>query len=131
VKTSFAKIEPTSQAKILRQPIFSNPLVTNYAGRPLRVSGLSERRTIAKAGCTRIRDLWDQENKEWKSLLALGMSSHVINEQAGTSSSLTSFGTQLHFPMTSKLGTGSTTRQRIILPLSHGSIEWQKFSQTW
>ncbi len=59
VKANFTKIEPTSQAKVLKQLIFSNPLVTNSTGRPLRVSGLGEGQAIAKAGCTRIKDLWD------------------------------------------------------------------------
>jgi hypothetical protein len=35
---------------------------------------------IAKAGCTRIKDLWDQEDKEWKSLPTFRMNSHVINQ---------------------------------------------------
>jgi len=79
VRARLTKIEPTSQAEVLQQPIFNNPLVTNYAGRPLKVSGLSEGLAIVKAGCTRIKDLWDQEDKEWKSLPALEMSSHVTN----------------------------------------------------
>ncbi len=66
------KIEPTSQVEVLRQPIFSNPLVTNVASQPLRVSGLNERRAI-------IKDLWDPKDQEWKSLSALRMNSHIIN----------------------------------------------------
>ncbi len=73
------KTKPTLQAKVLRQPIFSNPLVTNSASQPLRMSGLNEGRAIAKAGCTRIKDLWDQEDMEWKSLPTLKMNSHIIN----------------------------------------------------
>jgi hypothetical protein len=44
------------------------------------VNGLNKGRTIAKAGYTKIKDMWDQEDWEWKSLLALGMNSHVINQ---------------------------------------------------
>jgi hypothetical protein len=53
------KTKLTSQAEVLRQPIFNNPLVTNVVGHPLGMSGLNERRAITKVGCTRIKDLWD------------------------------------------------------------------------
>jgi hypothetical protein len=43
------------------------------------VSGLSEGRTIAKARCTRIRDLWDPEDREWKSFSTFEMNSHIFN----------------------------------------------------
>jgi hypothetical protein len=43
------------------------------------VNGFSEGQAIAKVGCTIIKDLWDQDDKEWKRLPALEMSSHVIN----------------------------------------------------
>jgi hypothetical protein len=79
VRAGLVKTEPESQAKVLSQPIFSNPLVTNAIGRPLGVNGFSEGWAIAKAGCTKIKDLWDQEDREWKSLLALRIHSHVIN----------------------------------------------------
>jgi hypothetical protein len=79
VRACLVKTEPTSQAEVLKQPIFSNPLVTNVVDRSLGVSGLSEGRAIVKVKCTRIKDLWDQEEREWKSLPAFGMNSHVIN----------------------------------------------------
>jgi hypothetical protein len=72
VKVGLVKTEPASHAEVLRQPIFNNPLITNMTGHPLGVSGLSERCAIAKASCTRIKDLWDSEDKEWKN-------SHIIN----------------------------------------------------
>jgi len=93
------------------------------------VNGFSEGQAIAKAGCIRIRDLWDQEDMEWKSLLTFEMNYHVINRISGISSFLTSFRTWLHSPAASKLGIRSTARQQAILPLSHGSTEWQKFSK--
>jgi hypothetical protein len=43
------------------------------------VSGINEGRAIVKAGCIRIRDLWDHEDKEWKSFPTLEMNSHIIN----------------------------------------------------
>ncbi len=73
------RFEPTSQAEVLRQPIFNNPWVTNFVGCFLGVSGLNEGRTITKVRCTKIKDLWDQEDREWKSLLALEISSHIAN----------------------------------------------------
>jgi hypothetical protein len=62
------------QTTYLRQPP-----VTNVVGRTLGVNGLNEGRVIAKARCTKIKDLWDWEDREWKSLLTLGMNSHIIN----------------------------------------------------
>lgn len=79
VRARFVKIECTLQAKVLKQPIFNNPLVINVIRHPLGVNRFSEGRAIVKAGCTKIKDLWDREDREWKSLLALGINSHVIN----------------------------------------------------
>jgi hypothetical protein len=33
------------------------------------------------AGCSRVREFWDSEEKEWKGLSALGVSFHPINKQ--------------------------------------------------
>jgi len=44
------KTKPTSQAEVFKQPIFSNPLVTNVVSRTLGVNGINEWQTIAKAG---------------------------------------------------------------------------------
>jgi len=63
------KSEPTSLVEVLKQLIFSNPLVTNAADHPLGVSGFSEGRAIAEACYIKIKDLWDREDREWKSLL--------------------------------------------------------------
>jgi hypothetical protein len=35
VKVGLVKTEPTTQAKVLREPIFNNPLVTNVVSHPL------------------------------------------------------------------------------------------------
>jgi hypothetical protein len=71
VRVGLAKSELASHAEVLRQPIFSNPLILNTTGHPLGVSGRNEGRTIANSGCTRIKDLWDQEGRAWKSFQAL------------------------------------------------------------
>jgi hypothetical protein len=80
VKAGFTKIEPTLQAEVLKQPIFSNPLIINFVSRPLRVSGFIEGHAIVNVGCIRIKDLWDHEDKEWKSLPTLEMNSHITNQ---------------------------------------------------
>ncbi len=73
------KTKPTSQVELLRQLIFNNPLMTNVVGRLLGVNRFNESRAIVKVGCTKMKDLRDQEDKEWKSLPTLEMNSHVIN----------------------------------------------------
>jgi len=80
VRVGLVKTEPTSQVEVLKKPIFNNPLVTNVVGHPLGVNGLNEGQAIIKASCTRIKDLWDREGKEWNSLLTLGMNSRIINQ---------------------------------------------------
>jgi hypothetical protein len=64
---------------VLRQPIFGNPLIINTTGNPLGVSGLNEGNVFAKSGCTKLKDLWDPEGMEWKSLFALRLSYHAHN----------------------------------------------------
>jgi hypothetical protein len=44
------------------------------------MNAFGEGRAITKAKCTKIRDLWDQEDMEWKSFLTLEMNSHIINQ---------------------------------------------------
>ncbi|CAK9208095.1 unnamed protein product [Sphagnum troendelagicum] len=49
---------------------------------PPGVSGVSKGRAIAHSGCTRIKDLWCERTKDWKSLSALGLSYHTANKEA-------------------------------------------------
>jgi hypothetical protein len=79
VRVGLAKSELASHAEVLRQPIFSNPLILNTTGHPLGVSGRNDGRAIANSGCTRIKDLWDQEGRAWKSLQALRLTYHATN----------------------------------------------------
>jgi hypothetical protein len=79
VRVGLTKSEFASHAEVLRQPIFSNPLILNTTGHPLGMSGCNEGRTIANSGCTRIKNLWDQEGRAWKSLQALRMTYHATN----------------------------------------------------
>jgi hypothetical protein len=68
VRPALAKSEPTNSAEALKQPIFGNPLITNQEGKPLGINGKSEGNSLANAGHTRVRDLWDSKEKEWKGL---------------------------------------------------------------
>jgi len=118
VRASLMKTKPTSQAEVLKQPIFGNPLVTNVVNCTLGVNGLSEGRTITKARCTKIKDLWDWEDREWKSLPTLGMNSHIINR---TNKDIIIFNIPWN-PVTFldrfQIGTGSALRLQATSPLS-------------
>ncbi len=43
------------------------------------MSGGNEGGAIANSSCTRIKNLWDQEGRAWKSLQALRMTYHTTN----------------------------------------------------
>jgi hypothetical protein len=79
IKVGLAKSEPASHTEVLKQPIFSNPLILNTTNHPLGVCDFSEGRAIANYGCTRIKDLWDPKGRAWKSLQALRMTYHATN----------------------------------------------------
>jgi hypothetical protein len=79
VRPGLSKSEPTNPAEWLRQPVFANPTITNSDHRPLGLNGKSEGNAFASASCSRIKDFWDQESLEWKSLSAMGVSFHTIN----------------------------------------------------
>jgi hypothetical protein len=79
VRVSLAKFEPTSHTEVFRQPIFNNLLILNTTGHPLGMCGRSEGCTIANYGCIRIKDLWDSEDRAWKSFQALWMTHHATN----------------------------------------------------
>jgi hypothetical protein len=81
VRPGLSKSNPTNTAEWLRQPVFANPLITNTDHSPLGLNGKSKGNTFARAGCSRIKDFWDQEAQEWKSLTAMGVSLHPINRQ--------------------------------------------------
>ncbi len=81
VRPGLIKSEPTNTAKTLRQPVFGNPFILNQEGKPLGLSGKSEGNSFANAGCSRIGDFWNSEEKRWKGLSALGVSSHPINKK--------------------------------------------------
>ncbi len=81
MRPGLCKSEPISTAELLRQPVFGNPLITNAESRPLGLNSRSEGNALASVGYTRVRDLWDPELQDWKSLSTLGVSFHPANKQ--------------------------------------------------
>ncbi len=81
VRPGLTKVEPTSSAETLRQPLFGNPSILNTSDVPLGLGVLREDSTFARYKCTRIKDLWSNMEKEWKRLSELGMSYHTSNKR--------------------------------------------------
>jgi len=81
MKPGLTKADPTSATETLRQPLFGNPSILNSSGTPLGLGGLRDGNAFASHGCTRVKDLWSHEEKDWKSLAKLGMSYHVFNKK--------------------------------------------------
>jgi len=81
VRPGFCKLKPTNSIETLRQPVFGNPLIVNQEGKSLGLNGKSKGNSLANARCSRVRDFWDSEEKEWKGLFALGVSFHLINKR--------------------------------------------------
>jgi hypothetical protein len=79
VRLGLIKEEPSNTAEIFRQPIFSNPLILNESGIPLGVGGLRDMSAFARAGYSRMKDLWNPGTQTWKSLAELSMSYHASN----------------------------------------------------
>jgi len=82
IRPGLAKKEPSNLAELVRQPIFSNPSLTNARGEPLGVNGHSEGCAFARAGHTRIRDFWNDDTQEWKNLSDLKMHVHTSNRSS-------------------------------------------------
>jgi len=81
VRPGLTKSDPMTADEILRQPLFGNPSILSASGTPLGVSGLNEGCTFAHSGCSRVKDLWSLENKDWRGLSKLGMSHHASNRR--------------------------------------------------
>jgi len=81
VRSGLIKLDPSTAAETLRQPLFGNSSILSASGTPLGVSGLSEGCVFAQSGCSRIKDFWCKKNKEWKGLSALGLSHHTSNRR--------------------------------------------------
>jgi hypothetical protein len=81
VRLGLTKSDPTTTDEILRQPLFGNPSILSASDTPLSVSGLSEGCAFAHSECSRVKDLWSPENKDWRGLSELGMSHHTSNRR--------------------------------------------------
>jgi hypothetical protein len=66
VRPGLTKTDPTNNAEILRQPLFENPSILNSNDSPLGITGLSEGNAFAHSGCSRVKDLRNAANTEWK-----------------------------------------------------------------
>jgi hypothetical protein len=75
VRPGLCKSNPTNPTEWLKQPVFANPLITNSDHRSLGGNAFTN------TGCSRIKDFWDQESQEWKSLPTIGASFHTFNRQ--------------------------------------------------
>jgi len=81
VRSGLIKSDPSTAAETFRHPLFGNPSILSASGTPLGVSGLIEGCAFAQFGCSRIKDLWCEKNKEWKGLSALGLNHHASNRK--------------------------------------------------
>jgi hypothetical protein len=69
VRGRLDKVNSSSLAKVLRQPIFKN--IQNLElcmGRSLKVGYRSEGRPLAIKGITKLKHLWDAKTKAWKTM---------------------------------------------------------------
>jgi hypothetical protein len=66
VRPGLIKEEPSNNAKIFRQPIFGNPLILNKSGIPLGLGGSRDGSAFARAGYSRMKDLWNPGAQTWK-----------------------------------------------------------------
>jgi hypothetical protein len=81
VRSGLIKEGPSNTAEIFKQPIFDNLLMLNERGIPLGLGDKREGSALARAGFTRIKDLWNPTAQKWKSLVELGMMNHPSNRQ--------------------------------------------------
>jgi len=79
VRSGLIKSDPTNSAEILKQPLFGNPSILNSNGSPFGISGLREGNAFAHSGCSRVKDLRNAANKEWKSLIEMKMGYYPSN----------------------------------------------------
>ncbi len=82
IRLGLAKKEPSNLAEVMKQPIFSNPSLTNARGEPLGVNDHSKGYAFARAGHTRIRDIWNGDTQDWKNLSDLKMHFHASNRSS-------------------------------------------------
>jgi hypothetical protein len=79
VRPGLSKSEPTNKVELLKQPIFGNPLITNLESKSLGFSGKKEGNAFASSGCSRVSDLLDPEEQDWKNLSTFELNYHPSN----------------------------------------------------
>jgi hypothetical protein len=62
--------------------LFCNPSILNSNGSPLGISSLREGNAFAHFGCSRVKDLRNATNKEWKSFTEMKMGHHPSNRSS-------------------------------------------------
>jgi hypothetical protein len=82
VRPGLIKMDPTNTVEILRQSLFGNPSILNSNGSSLEISGLREGNAFAHSCCSRVKDLRNAANKEWKSLTEMKMGHHPSNKSS-------------------------------------------------
>jgi len=81
VRPGLTKADLTNMAETLKQPLFGNPSILNTSSTPLGIGGLRKGCTFARSECSRVKNLWNSKDNEWKSLSKLGMSYHASNKR--------------------------------------------------
>ncbi len=125
IRLGLTKKEPTSMAEMLRQPLFGNPSFINSNRAPLGVNSQSEGCAFARSGHTRVRNMWNHEAQDWKSLSDLGMHFHASNRPPKTLSSKASPSGLTLLAPTRNQGTGSTTSPPVWAP------RWTGYTTCW
>jgi hypothetical protein len=73
IRGGLNKADPSSLAKILRQPIFGSLQVLSSKDEPFRARNKNEGRPLANKGITKLKHLWDAKTKVWKPMASLGL----------------------------------------------------------
>ncbi len=81
VRPGLTKVDPTNSTETLRQPLFGNPSILNASDVPLGLGSLRDGNAFVRHGCSQVKDLWNPEERDWKSLSELGMNYHASNKR--------------------------------------------------
>jgi hypothetical protein len=81
VRPGLTKADPINLAETLRQSLFGNPSILNANSTQLGLGSLKDENAFVRHGCSRVKDLWNPEERDWKSLSELGMSYHASNKR--------------------------------------------------
>jgi hypothetical protein len=71
------KVNLSSLAEVLKQPIFRNIQILSFMGRSLKVGNRSDGRLLAIKGITKLKHLCDAKTKAWKTMSTFGFQKHL------------------------------------------------------